>query len=114
MSKYEFTDDMSEISGFGGSYEAECRAMVVRGLEWLDEHPDADPKFHGYKDLYGMIAEDNDDARGLSAAVAPKGSDVTGAMHQASIEHILWIRKNTWHRYLEVKKQQFVDEQNKI
>ena len=44
MSKYVYTDNMSEISGFGGGYEAACRAMVVAGLEHLDANPQADRK----------------------------------------------------------------------
>ena len=32
MSKYQYTDDMAEISGFGGGYESTCRAMVAAGL----------------------------------------------------------------------------------
>ena len=33
---YEFTPMMGEISGFGGSYEAGCRAMLKAAVEWLD------------------------------------------------------------------------------
>ena len=100
MSKYVYTDDMSELSGFGGGYEATCRAMVVAGLEHLDAHPEADPKFHGYKGIYGIITEDNADAKALSEAVVKAANgDCTGAMHQASISHVLWIRKNGWDRY---------------
>ncbi len=111
MSKYQFTDDMAEISGFGGGYEEECRAAIVRGLEWWDANPMAAPKFHGWKDVYGIIMEDNEDAKALSAAVAPKGSDMTGAMHQAAIEHILYIRKNGWEKYVQVKTDQKKEEE---
>lgn len=111
MSKYQFTDEMSEISGFGGSYEAECRAAIVRGLEWFDANPDADPKFHGFKDVYGIIMEDNDAAKELSAAIAPKGSDMTGAMHQAAVEHCMYIRKNGWEKYVQVKTDQKKEEE---
>lgn len=110
MSKYIFTDEMSEISGFGGGYEAECRAAVVRGLEWLDAHPEADPQFKGYKNVYGIINEENDDAKAMSDAIAPKGSDMTGAMHQAAVEHCLWIKMNSWDRYVEVKTKQKIEE----
>ena len=101
--KYEFTDDMAEISGFGGGYEDCCRAMVVAGLEWLDEHPTAEPKYHGWKGVYGVIDEDNEDAKQLTKAVldaAEKRGGSTGAMHQATIGHILWIRKNGWENYV--------------
>ena len=100
MSKYVYTDDMSEISGFGGGYESACRAMVVAGLEHLDANPHADPQFHGYQGIYGSITEDNADAKALSEAVVKAANgDCTGAMHQAAISHVLWIRENGWDRY---------------
>lgn len=116
MSKYVFTDEMAEISGFGGNYEAACRRMIVAGLEWLDSHPEADPKFHGYKDVFGILTEDNDDAKALSNAITKDEPDITGAMHQAAIQHIIWIKKNNkegksgWERYVEVKTKQKIEE----
>lgn len=99
---YEFTPTMGEISGFGGGYEAACRAMLKAGMEWLDAHPSADPKFAGYKDVYGILTEENQDAKDLSeASVKASGGDCTGAMHQAVISTCLWIRKNGWDRYVE-------------
>jgi len=99
--KYQFTPEMREISGFGAGYEQTCRNMLSAGLEWLDEHPKADPKFQGYKNVVGILMEDNDDAKALSAAaVAASGNDCTGAMHQAVISHCLWIRKNGWDRFV--------------
>jgi hypothetical protein len=101
--KYVFTDDMREISGFGGGYEAACRAMVVAGLEWFDAHPAAKPEFHGFKGVYGILAEDNDDAKALSkamvAAAEPLGG-ATGAMHQATVAHALKIREMGWDWYV--------------
>ncbi len=100
---YEFTPEMGEISGFGGGYEETCRAMLKAGLEWLDANPKADPQFHGYKNVYGIISEDNADAKALSkAAVAAADDDCTGAMHQAVITSVFWIRKNGWEKYVEV------------
>lgn len=100
--KYLFTPGMSEISGFGGGYEQTCRNMVAAGMEWLDSHPDADPQFHGFKGVYGVIADDNPDAKALSdAVVAGSGGDCTGAMHQAAVSHCMFIRKNGWTRYVE-------------
>ena len=100
--KYLFTPDMGEISGFGGGYEQTCRNMLATGLEWLDAHPDADPSFKGMKNVYGIIVDDNDDAKGLSeAVVSGSGGDCTGAMHQAVVSTCLFIRKNGWDRYCE-------------
>jgi hypothetical protein len=102
MSKYKWTDDMREISGFGGGYEATCRAMVTAGLEWFDSHPQADPRFHGYQNITGIIIDDNNDAKELSAAMTDKSitnGDCTGAMHQFSMMHVFRIRKIGWERY---------------
>jgi hypothetical protein len=104
MSKYEFTKEMREISGLGDSYEAACRTMVIRGAEWLDEHPNADPHFSGYKNVYGIIYEDNDDAKSLikamvEAAIEKHGDSPTGAMVQATVSHVMHIAKNDWDKY---------------
>lgn len=98
---FEWTEDMHEISGFGGGYERTCRAMVSAGCKWLTENPAVDPQFRGWKGVYGIIAEDNEDAKGLSKAVLDAaGGDCTGAMHQASISHVLaWKRLGSWSAY---------------
>lgn len=99
--KYEFTPEMGEISGFGGGYEQACRDMVKAGMEWLDANPNADPKFRGYERVYGVVTEDNEDAKALTEAViAPTNGDCTGAMHQATVGACLWIRKNGWDAYV--------------
>lgn len=105
--KYSFTSDMGEISGFGGGYEQTCRNMLAAGLEWLDDHPEADPQFRGMEGVYGIIREENDDAKALSeAVVAGADGDCTGAMHQAVISSCLWIRKNGWEAYCESMRKQ--------
>ena len=102
--KYQFTDDMNEISGFGGGYEEACRAMLMAALEWLDANPEADPQFHGYKNIYGVISEDNNDATTLSQVImdASEG-DCTRAMHQAVVSAALWIRAHGWDAYVQKK-----------
>lgn len=42
--KREYTDDMAEVSGLGGAYEACCRAMVLAGVDWLEANPRAVPE----------------------------------------------------------------------
>lgn len=93
---------MDEISGLGGTYEASCRSMLAAALEWLDAHPDADPRFSGFRDVYGIIMEDNDDAKALSQAAVDAAGEAgaTGAMHQAVISAALWIRANGWDAYV--------------
>jgi hypothetical protein len=91
---------MQEISGFGGGYEQTCRNMLIAAVEWLDAHPNADPQFHGYKNIYGVIHEDNDDAKALSKVVVDaSGNDCTGAQHQAVISSAMFIKANGWEKY---------------
>lgn len=108
----EWNEDMGEISGFGGGYEAVCRAMTFAGMQWIDDHPEADPHFHGYKGIYGVLSEDNDDAKAMVKAMmdAPvllggkkiqdrAGDDCTGAMHQASCSHVMAYKRLGWDEY---------------
>ena len=99
--EYEFTKDMDEISGFGGSYEDACRNMVIAGVEWLDENPDADPQYRGYKGIYGVIKEENEAAKAMTKVmIAASGDDCTGAMHQATVSHVLFIKSHSWEEYV--------------
>jgi hypothetical protein len=89
MTKYAFTNNMKEISGFGGGYEETCRKMLIAAVEWLDDHPDADPQFYGYKNIYGVIHEDNDDAKALSKAVV----DASGAEEVLKIDGLALLER---------------------
>lgn len=115
MEAYTFTPEMGEISGFGGSYEAGCRAMVRAGLLFWDAQPASyDPHFRGFKGVYGLLDDDNADAKALSQAIidAPftdpeTGTHTTvgkygatGAMHHAAIAHILFVRRAGWGAYV--------------
>ena len=89
----EFKPEWGEISGFGGGYEDTCRAMWAAGVKWWEKNPDADPHFQGYKNVYGIINDENADAKALSKAVTSASDDITGAQHQAVIQHLLaWKR----------------------
>lgn len=97
----EWTDDMGEISGFGGGYESTCRAMVLAGIEWIDSHPDADPQFKGSRAIFGIIIEDNNDAKALTEAIlAPAKGEATGAMHHAAVGHVLAYKRLGWDEYV--------------
>lgn len=95
----EWTPDMGEISGFGGGYEDACRRMALAGMDWLDANPAADPKFKGFRNVYGLVVEDNDDAKALSAAITSVCDDCTGAMHQACVSHALAYKRLGWDEY---------------
>jgi hypothetical protein len=108
-----WTEDMREISGFGGAYERCCREMVRAGLKWFDEHPDAKPQFKGYRGVVGLLMDDNDDAKALSKAVcepAEANGGATGAMHQAAVGHVLLIRKQGWAAYVAMMRTREAEE----
>lgn len=107
-----WSDDMGEISGFGGGYEAVCRAMVLAGIAWIDAHPDATLAYSGFKNVFGLIQETTEDAKALEAAMmnAPVylngekiqdhvRDDCTGAMHHAAVQHCLAYKKFGWDEY---------------
>ena len=111
-----WSDDMGEISGFGGGYEACCRVMVLAGIRWLDEHPDADPIFKGYEGVFGLITEVNKDAEALIEAIMDAEVTVngkperarksaTGAMHQAAVWHCLAYKRLGWQKYCQTLRE---------
>lgn len=119
----QWDEAMGEISGFGGGYEAVCRAMVLAGIEWIDKNPHAPLHYKGFKDVYGIvIGEDSphiahfEDAM-MSAPVIFDGKviqkqvrdDCTGAMHHAAVSHCLAYKRLGWDEY---KKQLIEREQS--
>ena len=97
---YRHTEEMGEISGFGGGYEELCQDMLEAGVKLLVENPDMDPHFKGYEGIYGIIDADNEDGRKLSEVIINASNDeCTGAMHQAAIMRLLYISKHGWDRY---------------
>lgn len=100
--KFTTTNKMGEISGFGGSYELGCRAMLKAGMYWLKANPNADPHYMGFKDVVGILQDDNEDATDLDEAMMKpvKGLGATGAMHQAVASRLLWIKGHSWEEYV--------------
>jgi len=111
---HQWDDEMGEISGFGGGYEAVCRAMVRAGMQWVDEHPEANPSYKSLKGVFGLIDENNEDAVSLRKAMmdAPvywrgeliqkrAGDDCTGAMYHAAVEHVRYYAIHGWEKYRE-------------
>lgn len=98
--EYRHTEDMGEISGFGGGYEACCQAMLEAGVAWLNDHPNPDLDGHSFKGVYGVMIADSDDAKAMESAIlqAAKG-EATGAMHHSVMSRLFWIAKNGWDAY---------------
>ncbi len=100
-----------EVSGFGGSYEAGCRAMIMAGFNWIDANPDASPQYRGFKGVFGLVTDSNPDATKLDEAIlnakvitedgkeARAGDECTGAMHHAAVKHCLFYKANGWEKW---------------
>ena len=101
MKAFEWTDDMREVSAFGGRYELCCRVMISAGCNWLCEHPNADPRYLGF----GVpCRDDNADAKELTQAILEpargRPRDEMHAMHQTAVSHIfLWRQLGSWIAY---------------
>lgn len=98
--EYKHTEDMGEISGFGGGYEATCQQMLHQGVTWLMENVERrDLKARGFKDVYGILEANSDDAKALEDAIMKDHDDVTGAMHQTVMQRCFYIAANGWDDY---------------
>jgi hypothetical protein len=105
---YNYTEKCREISGFGGGYEDACRKMVIAGMEWLDAHKEANPTFEQFKNIYGLTTGENEDMKKMQDAMNAVVDDgCSGAMMQASTNHVLYAYKNGWDKYIsEMENQQ--------
>lgn len=92
--KYEYTKDMRELSGFGGSYEETCRRMAVAGAIWLDMHPG---ELARWRERYDH--QDDPQYRAFKDAIAAVAPGCTGAMHGAAVSHACNIHFMGWDAY---------------
>ncbi len=99
--EYKHTEDMGEISGFGGSYEADCQQMLHNGVTFLSNKEGVDFKIFTIKNVYGICDIRGDDAKDIEAAVMDGIDDATGAMHQAVMSRLHYINKHGWEKYCE-------------
>lgn len=102
MANYRHTEDMGEISGFGGGYEKCCQDMLEAGVNWLQDHADAKLEGHEYANVYGIMIADSDDAKAMEKTVlAAVMGEATGAMHHSVMSRLFFIAKNGWDKYCE-------------
>ena len=99
--EYKYLENRREISGFGGDYEKCCRDMVIAGMKHLDENHGSNPTFDQYKNIFGLTTNENEDMKKLQAAMLEVDDGVSGAMMQASTNHVLYAYKNGWDKYQE-------------
>lgn len=99
MEQVKYTDACREISGFGGSYEAGCRRMVVAGYHWLIAHPEKKPSFSPFGQALNKDAED---LKKVMESAEPTSS---GAALLTCMSHVLYAFKVGWPRYIKKLEQ---------
>lgn len=99
---YRHTEDMGEISGFGGGYEETCQKMLEAGVIWLSQHPNADLRGHEFAGITGIFTPESDDAKEMEkAAMEACNNDCSGAMHHTVMSRLFYIAANGWTKYCE-------------
>ena len=111
----EWTEDMGEISGFGGSYEGACRVMVLAGIDWFEQNKESNPRFGEYENVTGIIDANNDaakamvkhmiDAADAYAKECGDGGGVTGAMVQYTVHHAMYAFREGWEKYQRLRRE---------
>jgi hypothetical protein len=113
MIAFEFTEQMNEISGYGGAYERACRAAVCSGARWFAHHMTAHPQFGRWTMAHGLVNPINMDAHALLAAIedtdfirddgvhVPLAEQMTREMTQIALYHVLYIAKKGWNAYVQ-------------
>ena len=91
-----------DISGMDKSraqygYEWGCQVIMFRALEWLKCHAAKNPKFHSYKNITGILAPDNEDAKEMEKFALDhekvREFGATGAMVQYALLHAMQRNK---------------------
>ena len=94
-----WTEDMGEISGFGGGYEEACRRMVCAGVDWLIANGQDFVASGG-----GFTFGDDVVRRTFDDAVAAVETGCSGAMHGSASSHACAIFWKGWDHYAETMR----------
>lgn len=101
--RYRHTEEMGEISGFGGGYEEACQDMLEAGVKWLLANKPESLVMKESPNIFGIILTEGDEAEALSKAVIDaSGGEATGAMHHAVMSRLHYINANGWDAYVKV------------
>jgi len=74
-------------------YELACQTMVVRGMKYIDEHPDMKNILLSAKDCFDKKLGELIDC--MSYSIEP-----TGAMVGITIKHLFYAQKYGWDKYI--------------
>lgn len=74
-------------------YEWGCQVLMFRALDWLRKNAEQNPKFHGFKNVAGLMLPDNDAAKEMEDFALDhervREFGATGAMVQYSLLHAM-------------------------
>jgi hypothetical protein len=108
---YLWTEDMQELSGFGGGYEDACRMMLQAGLAWFDAHPKAIVDFREAQGVYGWLKFTSDQGKEFEKAIVNACPDgPTGAMVHCVTRAVHFIRAKSWAEWCERKRANRIQE----
>lgn len=91
METYQHTEDMGAISGLLPGHETPCQVMLKAGVEWLNEHPEANIAEDGSKDQETLRDVLMEATRDLSA---------TWMMFFTVMERLIYIQQHGWDAYV--------------
>lgn len=96
ITKIKSIKGIADISGFGKntSYEKSCQNMLQSGFEWLEKNKKPKLKAVTFKGIYGILEPKSKDAKELSDTILKSCPDCSGAMHQAVMQHLMYISAN--------------------
>ena len=81
--------------------------MLWRGVAWLAERKPPLSIWESAKSnpqIVGVLLTKGDDLKSLEAAMIKPGDDVTGAMHQFTMNHIAYIHQHGTDGWIEAAK----------
>lgn len=102
----DFLSGFSEDENNPCDYELECQRMVIRGVQYLDEHPEL---FKNISDKRLSIYDE--ELKEMTKYMLKGGKGQTGAMVSQSVTHAYHAKKMGWNNY--IKKITITNEQSK-
>jgi len=101
VQQYEWTDEMAEISGFGGEYELSCRKMITTGLEWLEDNDGPIAEFSTGHNVTARIDEGTEATGELRAHMASAVDvDPSPSMLHLCVKQALYAQEIGWDAYV--------------
>jgi len=95
--RYDWINEIGEISGFGGEYEESCRQMVTAGLKWLEQNEGPSTEFSTGDNVFAQIDEEADATDELRThMVSAVDMDPSPSMLHLCLKHTLYANEIGW------------------